>query len=537
MSPAAKRGVLIGGALAVVVIVVAAVLSLTGGAPAAPATGTATAEPGPVDAGTAARQYLTAFAAGKADDAGQVTDQPQTASAAVRDVWSVLKPHDVVTKLDKLGAPAGDRVAASYTVTWTFAPGRGWSYPAAFDVVRGPDGWHVHWAPSVLHPKLQDGQRLVVSTAASDVPAVVDRDGKAVVLSGAGGLRMADDKTFPLLRSALTSQGQASSGDAFAVERVDREGKSLETLFGHAGVEQKPMTSSVSTAIQTAAQVAVDGYRGKAVLVALQPSTGGVLAVAQNSQVDNPASAFSGQYAPGSTFKIVTVTAALEAGLVTVDSPVACPLTGRIGTRTLSNEGFDLGTTTLHRAFARSCNTTFGKLAAQLPADALAKAATQYGLNADFELPGLRTELGRVDPAQSPDEQVEDGIGQGTVQVSPFGAAVLAATAASGHAITPQLWPDGGTKVVTSYTPPPAAMLAPLRTMLREVVTVGTATGLARSGAVFGKTGTAQFGDGAQAHGWFVGYRGDVAFSVFLEGGQDSGPAVALGAKFLAALP
>ncbi|MFF0144795.1 hypothetical protein ATK36_5807 [Amycolatopsis sulphurea] len=40
--------------------------------------------------------------------------------------------------------------------------------------------------------------------------AVVDRGGKAVVLSGAGGLRLADDKTFPLLRSALTSQAQAS---------------------------------------------------------------------------------------------------------------------------------------------------------------------------------------------------------------------------------------------------------------------------------------------------------------------------------------
>ncbi|WP_353073996.1 penicillin-binding transpeptidase domain-containing protein [Amycolatopsis carbonis] len=69
--------------------------------------------------------------------------------------------------------------------------------------------------------------------------------------------------------------------------------------------------------------------------------------------------------------------------------------------------------------------------------------------------------------------------------------------------------------------------------MMREVVTGGTATGLARSGTVYGKTGTAQFGDGAEAHGWFVGYRGDVAFCVFLEGGNDSGPAVTLGARFL----
>ncbi|MBB4682817.1 penicillin-binding transpeptidase domain-containing protein [Amycolatopsis jiangsuensis] len=534
MSPAAKKGVLIGGALAVVAIVAAAVVVLAGGSPA-PAPGRS-AQAGPVDPGSAARRYLAAFAAGDADSASALTDAPQAALSAVRDVWSTLKPREVSAKLDKIGTPAGERAAASYTLTWTFGPGRVWSYPGSFDIVRGPDGWRVHWAPSVVHPKLQAGQRLVAATAASDVPAVLDRDGKPVVLSGAGGLHPADDQAFPLLRSALTSHAQSSSGDAFAVERVDSSGKNLETLFGHTGATLKPVTSSVSTAVQTAAQSAVDGYRGKAVLVALQPSSGDVLAVAQNSRVDNAASAFSGQYAPGSTFKIVTATAALEAGLVTVDSPVACPLTDRIGTRTLSNEGFGLGTTTLHRAFARSCNTTFGRLASQLPSDGLVKAAGQYGLNADFDLPGLSTELGRVDPPRSADEQVEDGIGQGTVQVSPFGAAVMAATVASGHAITPRLWADGGTTVTTPYSAPSGSVLAPLRTMMREVVTGGTATGLAHSGTVFGKTGTAQFGDGAEAHGWFVGYRGDVAFSVFLEGANDSGPAVAVGAKFVAEL-
>jgi cell division protein FtsI/penicillin-binding protein 2 len=51
------------------------------------------------------------------------------------------------------------------------------------------------------------------------------------------------------------------------------------------------------------------------------------------------------------------------------------------------------------------------------------------------------------------------------------------------------------------------------------VVTSGTAAGVGFPPGVFGKTGTAQFGNGTQAHGWFIGYRGDLAFAVLVEGG------------------
>ncbi|SFO92190.1 penicillin-binding transpeptidase domain-containing protein [Amycolatopsis rubida] len=533
MSPAGKKGVLIGGALAVVAIVVAAVVLLSGGGSTAASPGS---EPGstaaePNDPASAARGYLLAFATKDADTASKATDAPADASSALQDAWATLRPKELTAKLGDVGAAQGGKATAAYTITWNLGPGHTWTYTGSLGLVQAQGTWRVHWAPTVLHPKLEAGQRLAI--ASSDVPAVVDRDGKPLVVSGGGGLKLADEKAFPLLRSALTGHGQAS--EAFAVERVDATGKNLETLFGNPEGDHKPAATGLSVATQKAAQAAVDGYHGKAVLVAVQPSSGDVLAVAQNGSVTNAASAFSGQYAPGSTFKIVTATAALEAGLVTPDSSVPCPLTDRIGTRTLSNEGFDLGTTTVHQAFAKSCNTTFGRLASQLPADGLAKAAAQFGLNADFAIEGLSTEMGRVDPAANADEQVEDGIGQGKVQVSPMGAAVMAATAASGRAVVPRLW-EGGTKVGTGYQPPSGSVLAALRGMMREVVTGGTATGLAHSGSVFGKTGTAQFGDGAEAHGWFAGYRGDLAFAVFLEGANDSKPAVSLGAKFLDAL-
>ncbi|MFI5612919.1 penicillin-binding transpeptidase domain-containing protein [Amycolatopsis sp. NPDC051903] len=525
-------------------IVVAAVVILTGGSPAPEAAAqpsdSAAAVTGPVapDPTSAAQLYLNDFAGNHTDDASLLTDDPHAAAPALRDAWYTLKPKDVQAKVDKVEpvAAGAAKTTASYTLTWNLGAGHIWSYSGTFDVVKAGASWDVHWTPAVLHPKLQAGQRLVISTAAADQPAVVDREGKTLVVTGPGGVRPDTAVKSPLLLSALTGQVTSSSSDAFAVQRVDTSGKALETLFGKVESGEPALKSTLSTAVQTAAQSAVDSYKGKAVIVAIQPSTGGLLAVAQNAAAGTGPSALNGLYAPGSTFKIATATAALEAGVVTKDSQVPCPLTARIGTRTISNEGFDLGTTTVHKAFARSCNTTFGQLASQLPPDALEKAASQYGLNADFDIPGLTTEMGKVVAASGADEQVEDGIGQGTVQVSPLGEALMAATVAAGKAVTPKLWQGSGgteTTVNDGYHAPPASVLASLRTMMREVVTGGTATGLARSGTVYGKTGTAQFGSGAEAHGWFVGYRGDLAFSVFLEGSNDSGPAVTLGAKFL----
>jgi len=90
--------------------------------------------------------------------------------------------------------------------------------------------------------------------------------------------------------------------------------------------------------------------------------------------------------------------------------------------------------------------------------------------------------------------------------------------------------------VVKGYSPPPASVLGEVRKMMRAVVTSGTGRAAAGAGTVFGKTGTAQFGDGSDATGWFVGYRGNVAFAVVLEDSNDSGPAVQLAAQFLKAL-
>jgi len=223
----------------------------------------------------------------------------------------------------------------------------------------------------------------------------------------------------------------------------------------------------------------------------------------------------------------------LEAGAADINDVLPCPAEVTVGTRTIPNDDhFALGDVPLHTAFAKSCNTTFAKLAGGLGADALSNAAGQLGLNADFVVPGFDTELGGVKSAGSTTQRVEDGIGQGTVQASPIGVALMTATVASGKALTPKLWRDLRTEVTAGYQPPPRAVLEKVRTMMREAVTGGTAKALAGRGNVFGKTGTAQF-DAQHSHGWFTGYRGDLAFAVLVEGGGSSAPAINIAGRFL----
>jgi cell division protein FtsI/penicillin-binding protein 2 len=100
----------------------------------------------------------------------------------------------------------------------------------------------------------------------------------------------------------------------------------------------------------------------------------------------------------------------------------------------------------------------------------------------------------------------------------------------------PELIRDRPTQVTVPATAPDPAVLAQLRPMMRAVVTEGTARKLAGRGEVYGKTGTAEYTDDGRAHGWFVGYRGDLAFAVLIVDGGSSAPAVDVADRFLAAL-
>ena len=338
-----------------------------------------------------------------------------------------------------------------------------------------------------------------------------------------------------------TVQGELDGKAGWTLATVGPTGADVATLAQGAAQPAPSVTVTLDSGIQTAAQDAVNAVKGKqAMVVVLQPSTGDILAVAQNPEADgqgNPA--LNGLYPPGSTFKIVTASAALQAGVTTVDTPVDCPGTTVIGPRRIPNYNeFALGTVPLSLAFAKSCNTTFAQLATQLGASGLSDAALQVGLGADYAVDGVTTVTGTVPPASDTVKRAEDGFGQGDVVASPFGMALAAATVAKGATPVPTLIRGGTATAVTN--PPPAVpqpVLDGVRTMMRDVVTEGTATAVSGLGAVFGKTGEAQFGDGTHSHAWFVGYRGDLAFATLVVDGGSSSNAVAVTKQLLTALP
>ena len=296
-----------------------------------------------------------------------------------------------------------------------------------------------------------------------------------------------------------------------------------------------PVRTTLDRDVQTRAQLAVDGERRPAMVVAIKPSTGGIVAVAQNDAADRSGSvSLSGLYPPGSTFKTITTAAALDAGAVQPTSQVRCPGRTTIEGRTIPNEDdFDLGTVPLSTAFARSCNTTMGALANRLPDDALTAMARRFGIGADYTVPGLTTVTGSVPRADSPALRVENGIGQGTVTVSPFGLALAEASLARGETVTPGLVRGRDTTGDVEPQQIPGDITRALRGMMRDTVTRGTATALRDIPGLGGKTGTAEYGDNKNPHGWFAGIVGDLAFATLVVGGGSSAPAVEVTGEFL----
>ncbi len=379
---------------------------------------------------------------------------------------------------------------------------------------------------------LRDTDYQSVKPAIHDLPGVRFAGSQRLLAPDAGFAR----QVLPAVRTEAAAQLDGVAG--WSVLAVDPSGAAVSTLTEMAPAPGATVKVGLDRAVQAAAEDAVEPLQQQTMIVAIAPSTGDVLAVAQNGAADAAgALALTGRYPPGSTFKMATAIAAVRGLELTADSPVACPGQTVLGGRPVPNEGkFDLGTVPLRTAFAQSCNTTFATLGSQLPPDALPAAALQLGLGADFTVPGLTTVTGSVPASADLVQRAENGFGQGQVLASPFGMALMAATVAKGAPVVPELIRDRPTQVPVPATAPDPAALAQLRPMMRAVVTEGTARKLAGRGEVYGKTGTAEYTNDGRAHGWFVGYRGDLAFVVLIVDGGSSTPAVAVADRFLAAL-
>jgi cell division protein FtsI/penicillin-binding protein 2 len=310
----------------------------------------------------------------------------------------------------------------------------------------------------------------------------------------------------------------------------------LATLPGTPGTAVR---TTLDRSVQTAADAAVATVPQAAALVAIRPSTGAILAVADNAEASFELG-LAGRFPAGSTFKILTSTALLQANVVQPASSVQCPGTIVVYGKEFENEDqFDLGQIPLREAFAHSCNTTFTGLSQRLDPQALPAAAARYGIGTDWDLTA-GSFGGSVPAPKDATEKAAEAIGQGRVEVSPLAMALVSAQVAKGGPVVPALI-AGAPAAGKAPAGAPAAVLPALRDMMRAVVTEGTATALrdVPGQPVAGKTGTAEYGTAVppRSHAWFTGYQGDLAFAVFVQDGQSSGTtAVPVARAFLSAL-
>lgn len=331
---------------------------------------------------------------------------------------------------------------------------------------------------------------------------------------------------------------QLAGTPALTIDLVASTGAKVSTVASLPPAPGKPVQTAIDAGVQRAAENALGGGSQQAALVAIRPSTGEVLA-----SVSRPTNsynlAFEGSVPPGSTFKVMTTDALLGAGLQPT-ATLTCPPTISVGGRTFRNsEGESAPTLTFAQAFAKSCNTAFIGAAKTLSDAALPAAAARFGVGTTFNL-GIPAYGGKVPTPTSDDIKAASAIGQAQITVSPLAMAVVAATAAGGTLHQPRL--VAGTADDTAPPQPvDPAIIAALHMFMAGVVAAGgTAGGANLPAGTFGKTGSAEFGSGPTlpTHAWFIGFRGDLAFAVFVYGGGVGGTVAApIAAKLLAALP
>ena len=334
----------------------------------------------------------------------------------------------------------------------------------------------------------------------------------------------------------------------------------------------QPVGASIQLTIDAKAQEAADKALGnqRGAVVALDPKTGAILAMVSHPQYDpntlsshdqnavqkamealqaDPTSPLTNRaiggnlYPPGSVFKIVTASAALENGTVDAQSQIPAPGVMDLPQTSVGLPNYDRAAcgpnnqTTLQHALEISCNTAFGYLGIQLGDDAIAAQAAKFGYGQTLRIPT------RVEPSTFPTglnaaQTAQSAIGQYDVRVTPLEVAMTSAAIGNhGVVMKPYLIAsvlDSTLQVVDTTTPEQLSVAVSndtattLTRMLVSTVNVGTGTPARINGVeVAGKTGTAEQGNGKPPHAWFTAFAPasdpKVAVAVVVEDGGNAG--------------
>jgi penicillin-binding protein A len=402
-----------------------------------------------------------------------------------------------------------------------------------FGVVEGQlvipfQGDKIAWDPSLTFPGLQEGERLGRHLQLSNRAAILAANG-AVLAEGQGADRTVGDASAEVvgtvghpdtdLQGKLESEGYPSDvevgvsglelafnsrlsgtpgGQLIAVKNGDggdvpagTPGRVLATAEATPG---EPLKTTLDPDVQEATVNALGGVNGGAVV--LDAKTGAVRAMA--------GSAYSAPAPPGSTFKIITTTAALENDVVKLSDTFPVVDSVNVGGRAIENSNGEFCGGTFVDAFAESCNAVFAPLGPKIGEEKLVGTAEKFGFNSPPAMFNQQA-TDEIDPPEStiPTTIGDDldlgvtAIGQGRVLATPLEMASAAQTiGARGMRSPTPLVTDPG----LGPDPKPVQVTSPnvagiLKNLMITVVNSGTGT-QANLGKiqVAGKTGTAELG-------------------------------------------
>ncbi|MBT2408254.1 MULTISPECIES: penicillin-binding transpeptidase domain-containing protein [unclassified Streptomyces] len=475
------------------------------------------------EAAQAAKAFLAAWAAGDERAAADLTNNAQAAQSAVSDFkYKTYVTKTVITPGRQDGATVPYKVEAEITYEGVTKP---LAYESQLTVVRGLTSGKplVDWQASVIHPQLQQDEKLRAGAPASPPVKAVDRNGEELTVEKYPSLRLVLDE----LRETYGGKAGGKTGAEVWIEPATANApkRTLLTL-----VEGEPSTikTYLDAKAQAAAEKAVAKYPESSV-VAVQPSNGHILAVANNRK-DGFNAAMQGARAPGSTMKIVTAAMLLDRGKAAADKPAECVKEASWGGRSFHNLGnFELPGASFATSFAKSCNTAFIKQIDDVKDDsALSKEAREvFGIGLDWKT-GVKSVDGKV-PEATGAEAAAAYIGQGQITMNPLNVASITATARSGRfhqpvLVSPEL--DGRT-VATAQRQMKSSVRQQLVSMMRLTATSGTGANAMRpvGGDKGAKTGSAEVDGAGSPDSWFTGFSDDVAAAAMVEGGGHGGDA------------
>jgi cell division protein FtsI/penicillin-binding protein 2 len=380
----------------------------------------------------------------------------------------------------------------------------------------------IAWDPSLVFPGLRQGEHLENRIELAPRASILAADGSPL----AEGPAVA--RSHPLGSAAIDVTGEVGTAEESEVAALARQGFAADTPVGVSGLEQAfntrlagkpggqllavpasgapriiakgaprpgaPVKTTIDPALQESAVSALAGRSGG--IAVLDARNGDVRALAGQ--------ALSAPQPPGSTFKMITTTAALEKGVVSLDDYFPVVNGVNVGGRFINNANGEYCGGSFREAFAESCNADFAPLGPKIGNDMLVETAERFGFNSlptlykkriarevDLPEPSIPTEIGdELDLGVS-------AIGQGEVLATPLEMASVAQTIGNGGVREPtsivankKLRPEADSVRVMS-----SKIAGELTDLMIGVVTSGTGTaGAIPEAQVAGKTGTAELG-------------------------------------------